>query len=682
MRKNVYNIVAPLILVFVVLVLMMPRTAKFNYDYRKGRPWKYETLFAQFDFPIYKTDEQLRQERSSFDETVIPYYRFSEEITNKNLKAISGLDLENLRNAVISAMRSIYQKGVIQDETTRKFDGSLSNEVIFIQKNKRAEKVPLSEVYKVSDARAKLLADISPLTRRNVDSLFRKAGVYDYLVPNVLFDEQTTTIVHSESDKSVSPTSGYVSAGQLIVSSGEIVTSDIAQILDSYKREYVMNMGAEGPAILYWIGNILIALGFVVILFLAIYYANRRIFLDSRYPYLLTVFSLAALTGLLIVRTNENLLFYIPFTLFALYLQAFMRKRVIAPVYIISLMPLLVFAHNGAVLFVMYIVAGMIAIYVFDYFQKGWRQFVTAFITFGVLALLYLGFRAADLIEGNVWLTLLSLFIGSMLTVAGYPLVFLFEKLFNLVSNSRLIELCDTSNPLVRELEKKAPGTFQHSLQVMNMVEAVARAVDDNPNQLRAGALYHDLGKMNNPLCFVENESVALKTETFHKYHEDLTPLQSAQDIIRHVTDGVEIAKKHHLPSIIVDFIKTHHGTTKVTYFYNKFLQQGGSEENVSDFTYPGPPPSTKSQILLMLCDSVEAASRTLTDYSLESCSRFIDRIVAGKMEEGQFDNADITVRELSIVKDTLVNYLAQTHHERIVYPNRKNKKNKSILSL
>ena len=216
----------------------------------------------------------------------------------------------------------------------------------------------------------------------------------------------------------------------------------------------------------------------------------------------------------------------------------------------------------------------------------------------------------------------------------------------------------------------------------MNMVEAVARAVDDNPNQLRAGALYHDLGKMNNPLCFVENESVALKTETFHKYHEDLTPLQSAQDIIRHVTDGVEIAKKHHLPSIIVDFIKTHHGTTKVTYFYNKFLQQGGSEENVSDFTYPGPPPSTKSQILLMLCDSVEAASRTLTDYSLESCSRFIDRIVAGKMEEGQFDNADITVRELSIVKDTLVNYLAQTHHERIVYPNRKNKKNKSILSL
>ncbi|HBH21010.1 MAG TPA: hypothetical protein DDX33_03205, partial [Rikenellaceae bacterium] len=280
----------------------------------------------------------------------------------------------------------------------------------------------------------------------------------------------------------------------------------------------------------------------------------------------------------------------------------------------------------------------------------------------------------SDLVAGGVWYAILALFVGSMLSVAGYPLVYLFEKIFNLVSNSRLAELCNTSNPLIRELEQKAPGTFQHSLQVMNMADAVSRLVDVNPDLVRAGALYHDIGKINNPLCFIENEFM-VKTDA--KYHSGLTPIQSAKDIIRHVSDGVEIAQKHRLPKVIIDFIDTHHGTTVVRYFYNQFLKEGGDPSLISEFRYTGHKPETKAQIVVMLCDSIEAASRTLKGNNDRIYSDFVESIVAGKMEEGQFDDADISISELKALKEGLKQYLAQLNHERVVYP--KNKLNKNI---
>ena len=275
----------------------------------------------------------------------------------------------------------------------------------------------------------------------------------------------------------------------------------------------------------------------------------------------------------------------------------------------------------------------------------------------------------------NVWSSLLCLFIGSMLTVAGYPMVYLFERLFNLVSNSRLIELCDVSNPLIRELEQKAPGTFQHSLQVMNMVDVVARAVDANADLVRAAALYHDIGKLYNPLCFVENESLVPR-DGGPRYHEGMPPEQSAREIIRHVPEGVELAQKHRLPEMIIDFIRSHHGTTTTGYFYGQFLAAGGDPAMADEFRYPGIKPETKEQIILMLCDSIEAASRTLTEYTPEAYSAFVERIVAGKMDEGQFEHADISISELGTVKETIKQYIAQTHHERVAYPKKKSRKN------
>ena len=673
MRKNLYlRILVPFGIAFLLLVLLMPRSAKFAYDYRKGRAWKYETLYAQFDFPIYKTEEQIREERGNASTEAIPYYKFSDEIVSRNLRSAERLDLGNLRSAVVSSMRAIYQKGVMADEGSRRH-ASDDPDIIYIQRDKRAVKYPVAEVFRLTEARSRLLADISEVSSVNVDSLFRAQGVYDLLVPNLLYDEMTTALVHAESATSISPTSGYVNAGQLIVQEDEIVTAEVAQMLDSYKREFEANVGYLGPPALMLLGNVLIALAILALLFLSIYFNNPRIFEDSRFPYLVVVFLLGALASLILIRVGERYLMLFPFTIVALLLQAFMRNRVVVPVYVVSLLPLLIFSHDGAVLFVMYFVAGMVAILAFRYFNRGWKQFITALITFAVLALVYLGFRAADMVAGNVWRALLQLFIGSMATVALYPLIFLFERLFNLVSNSRLIELCDVSNPLIRELEQKAPGTFQHSLQVMNMADAAARAIGANADLVRAGALYHDIGKMNNPLCFIENESLVSR-EGSPRYHAGMSPEQSARDIIRHMSDGVEIAQKHHLPDVIADFIRSHHGTTTTGYFYNQFLRSGGDPALAGEFRYPGIKPVSKEQIILMLCDSVEAASRTLTEFTPEAYSAFVERIVAGKMDEGQFEHADITISELGTVKETLKQYLAQIHHERIVYPKQKSK--------
>jgi len=674
MNRTLIRILAPLGVAFLLLVWLMPRGAKFAYDYRKGRSWKYETLYAQFDFPIYKTDEQIREERLHASTEVIPYYKFSDEVSARSLRSAERLDLGTLRGALVSSMRAIYQKGVMADEGDRR---SVEEEpdVIYIQRDKRAVKYPVTEIYHLSEARSRLLSDLSDVSGKNVDSLLRAVGAYDLLVPNLLFDEQTTALVHAESATSISPTSGYVSAGQLIVQEDEIVTAEIAQMLDSYKREFETSVGYVGSPLMMLFGNALIALAILVLLYLSIFFNNPRIFEDSRFPYLMVVFLLSAVVTLILVRVDEKSLLIVPFTLVALLLQAFMRNRVVVPVYVVSLLPLLIFSHDGVVLFVMYFTAGMVAILSFRFFNRGWKQFITAVITFVVLALVYLGFRSAEMVAGNVWRALLLLFVGSMLTVAGYPLIYLFERLFNLVSNSRLIELCDVSNPLLRELEKKAPGTFQHSLQVMNMVDAAARAIGANADLVRAGALYHDIGKMNNPLCFIENESLVAK-DGAPRYHEGMTPEQSARDIIRHMVDGVEIARKHRLPDAMVDFIRSHHGTTTTGYFYNQFLRAGGDPALAGEFRYPGVKPVTKEQIILMLCDSVEAASRTLTEYTPEAYSAFVERIVAGKMEEGQFDQADITISELGTIKETLKQYLAQIHHERIVYP-QKNQNNK-----
>ncbi len=671
-----YRVLIPLVVLFLVLTLIFPRTAKFSYDYRKGSPWSHETLLAQFDFPILKTDEQIREEKSRSKSVVIPYYRYRQDIVDNCLKAAEGIDMGGysyLRPLIVASMDGIYSNGVVPDEGV-KLDGHSdpSGAVLYIQKDKRAGKKPVSEVFKESEAKNRLLSDIAAkYPRINADSVLRSAGIYDFIVPNLEYDPKTTELVRSESSNQVSTTQGFVSAGQLIVSEGEIVTAEIAQMLDSYKVEYENSMGYGGPRILFWLGNAFIAFALVLLFFLMIYFLNRRLFMDHRkFWYLIFIFIIASVLALIINKFAPRCLYMVPFTLTALYLEAFFKNKVIFPICCVSFLPLLVFAENGVVLFVMFLLGSIVAVFTFRFFNQGWQQFIMSGIVFVSILVTYFGFRMIDMVNDDPYMAVLYMFIGSMLIVAGYPLIYLFERMFNLVSSSRLRELCDTNNKLLRELEHKAPGTFQHSLQVMNMCDAAARAIDANVLLVRAGALYHDIGKMKNPLCFIENESMSPKGV---HYHEHLSPKESARAIIKHVSDGLELAAENRLPDVIQDFILTHHGTSNTSYFYNKYLNEGGDPNDVSDFFYKGRKPQTKEQIILMICDTLEAASRTLKDNSAATFSVFVENIVASKMKIGQFDQADISIKDLNTVKETLKAYLSQIYHERVVYPQRKN---------
>ena len=671
-----YRVLIPLVVLFVILTLMFPRTAKFSYDYRKGSPWSHETLIAQFDFPILKTEEQLREERSRNKAVVVPYYRYRQDIVDNCRKAAEGIDMGGysyLRPLVLSAMDGIYSNGVVADEGVR-LDNNAdpSAAVLYVQKDKRAGKRPVSEVFKESEAKNRLLSVISAkYPSINADSVLRTSGIYDFITPNLEYDPKTTELVRSESSALVSTTQGFVSAGQLIVSEGEIVTAEIAQMLDSYRVEYENSMGYGGPRFLFWLGNAFIASMLVLMFFLMIYFLNRRLLLDHhKFWYLIFIFIIASILALSINKFAPKCLYLVPFTLTALYLEAFFKNKVIFPICCVSFLPLLIFAENGIVLFVMFLLASIVAVFVFKYFNQGWQQFIMSGIVFLTLLVTYFGFRLIDMVSDDPYIAVLYMFIGSMLIVAGYPLIYLFERMFNLVSSSRLRELCDTNNKLLRELEHKAPGTFQHSLQVMNMCDAAARAIDANVLLVRAGALYHDIGKMKNPLCFIENESMS--PGGVH-YHEGLSPKESAKAIIKHVSDGLELAAEYRLPDVIREFILTHHGTSNTSYFYNKYLNEGGNPDDVSDFFYPGRKPQTKEQIILMICDTLEAASRTLKDNSAATFSVFVENIVASKMKIGQFDEADISIKDLNTVKETLKAYLSQIYHERVVYPQRKN---------
>ena len=669
-----YKVYLPLIVLFLGLVFLLPRNPKFNYDYRKGSPWMYETLISQFDFPVLKTEMQLQQEKLQAWSEVTPYFRLDLEAVRNIDDRLSEKDFGEypmLRGAVAKALSEVYAHGVVAssgfDNVNDVFEKGTG--YIYVQQDRNAIKVPVSEVFTQDQAVSYMMESLKQaFPRQDIGTIWNTAELSDLVKPDLIYDQETTQIVHEEFIDNISPTQGVIRAGQEIVANGEIVTAEIEQLLDSYKAEYNVSIGYEAPSVYQWISNVLIAFSLVLLLFLSIYYCNYTIFnMFNKYLYLILVFTLSAVATCLVEMTDPSLYYMIPFTLIALYLLAFFKTRMVFAVYLISLLPMLLIAPDGVELFFIFLVAGGVGILVFGFFNKGWLQFVTALIVFVVMVLVWGAFRLADGPESfNEYRTITKMALGAFMSVAGYPLIYLFEKIFKLVSNSKLVELSDTSNKLLRELADKAPGTFQHSLQVMNLADAAARAIDANVLLVRAGALYHDIGKIANPQCFTENETPGVR------YHADLTPKESAQEIIRHVADGLALAEKHGLPGIVRDFIKTHHGTTSTGYFYTKYLNDGGDPDDVADFFYDGEKPVTKEQVILMICDALEAASRSLKDYSPESISALVDRIIDGKSSDGQLTNSVISLHELNVVREEVKTYLQQMYHSRISYPKRR----------
>lgn len=672
-----FRVYFPFLILLVLLVFLMPRSSRFNYDYKKGETWSYETLVARFDFPILKTDQQLMREYEKVGGTVIPYYRHDPSVSSKIQSLLYSTEMgahSHIKAEVASVLSDIYSKGVLSSARILKdsTENANQNRLIYIQHDRRARKVPVSEVYSVETAENALMSVLRNMHPDVADSLSDALALRNLVVPDLIFDQQTTDIMHSESVDDISKTSGVFRTGQVIVSSGEIVTAEVMQLLDSYKAEYEQSVGYSGNSFFLWAGNSLIALALVFVLFLAIYYCNYKIFARmNKLLYLLLIYSLSVVAASLVAKIDTSLFYMVPFTLVAFYLIAFFKKRLVLVVYVMSLIPVLIFAPNGMELFVIYLVAGVVGMFLFQKFNRGWLQFVTAFFVFISMAAVWAAFRLVEgvdtLHEYNV---LIDMALGSLLLVACYPLIYLFEKVFSLLSASKLVDLSDTSNDLLRMLADKAPGTFQHSLQVMNIADAAARAIDAYVPLVRAGALYHDIGKIANPQCFTENQAAGVD------YHAGLSPKESAQEIIRHIHDGLALADKYGLPKEIKDCILTHHGTTKTGYFYTKYLNDGGDPEDVAAFSYDGKKPTTKEQVILMICDAVEAASRSLKGYSNEEVSELVDRIMDGKAQEGQFSDSVISLRELNVVKETIKSYMMQMYHSRVAYPKR-NQRNK-----
>ena len=663
-----YKVYLPLVILFALLVFVMPRSPKFNYDYRKGSIWMYEDFISQFDFPLLKSEEQYKAELQKAGSSVVPVYRQDPSVLEAAYSQLSSYDLgkyNDLKPLVNASLGRIYSKGVLPRNAAVESAG-----VLYLQKDVRASKVPFSEVYTIDAAVSALRHSLSSeMPEAVADSLFG-AALAGLVNSDLVYDQQLTDLIHEENVALVSPTIGVIKAGQTLVSQGELITEEVEQILDSYKAEYEANVGYAGTPALQWVGNSLVALFLVLVLFFAIYFCNYHIFEKyNKYLYVLLVFALSAVASFVVAQTEPRYFYMVPYTLIALYLLAFFSRRLVFTVYFISLLPMLIVAPEGIELFFIYLCGGVVVIYVFDYFNRGWLQFVSALITFAVMALVWMSFR---LVNGADTFTtfrpLGHLSLAALLSVAGYPLIYLFEKMFMLVSSSKLVELSDTSRPLLRMLADKAPGTFQHSLQVMNLSDAVARSIDANIPLIRAAALYHDIGKIANPQCFTENETPGVR------YHEGLTPKESAQEIIRHVSDGLALADKYGVPGVLKDFIRSHHGTTCTAYFLTQYLNAGGDPAETEEFYYNGVKPVTREQVILMLCDAVEAASRSLKDYSEQSISALVDKIVDGKADDGQLSDSDISLREVNRIKEVMKSYLKQMYHSRVSYPKREAK--------
>ena len=663
-----YKVYLPLVLLFALLVFVMPRSPKFNYDYRKGSVWMYEDLVSQFDFPLLKSEEQYKAELQKVGASVVPVYRQDPAVLEAAYLQLSSSDLGKynaVKPHINASLGRIYSKGVLPRNAVVEPAG-----VMYIQKDVRASKVPFSEVYTMESASSALRQSLSSEISETVaDSLFN-AALVGLVNSDLVFDQQLTDLIHEENVALVSPTMGVIKAGQTIVSQGELITEEVEQMLDSYKAEYEANVGYAGPPVLQWAGNSLVALFLVLVLFFAIYFCNYHIFETyNKYLYVLLVFAISAIASFVVAQTEPRFFYMVPYTLIALYLLAFFTRRLVFTVYFISLLPMLIVAPEGIELFFIYLCGGVVVIYVFDYFNRGWLQFVSALITFAVMALVWVSFRLVGGVDTFTTLRPLGhLALAAFLSVAGYPLIYLFEKMFMLVSSSKLVELSDTSRPLLRMLADKAPGTFQHSLQVMNLSDAVARSIDANIPLIRAAALYHDIGKIANPQCFTENETPGVR------YHEGLSPKESAQEIIRHVGDGLALADKYGVPGVLKDFIRTHHGTTCTAYFMTQYLNAGGDPAETEEFYYNGVKPVTREQVILMLCDAVEAASRSLKDYSEQSISALVDKIVDGKADDGQLSDSDISLREVTRIKEVMKSYLQQMYHSRVSYPKRESK--------
>jgi putative nucleotidyltransferase with HDIG domain len=663
-------------LVFVIAILLItyifPRQSSFKYNFSEGKPWQYGLLTAPFDFPIYKPDSQLKAEQDSILEFYEPYFEVNEEV---ELNSIANFDADvNLDSKLADlspeyklyirkSLNEIYATGVMRAVDYDKIKNSKTG-AFRLRKGNIAESREIESFYTIRSAYEKILNE----TPEGIyDSVLKSANINEYISENIIFDEAFSEKARLEFIQQVDISRGMVQQGQRIIDQGEIVDSRTYNILSSLKQVSEERSGGSNKSTWKLIGQ------FVLIMFmLASFYMYLLYFRPNEYRNRMHVIFMLMLivlfVGLTALTVHLDLfnVYIIPFTIVTILIRTFIDSRTALFASLITIILSALMVQFPFEFIVLQISATMVSIFMLKELSERSQLIRSSFFILFTYSLVYLGLVMYQ--EGNVtqanWVMLIYFLMNFILIMFSYSLIYLVEKSFGFISGVTLIELSNINKPLLKELSEKTPGTFQHSLQVSNLAMAAAVKLGANASLIRTGALYHDIGKMMNPAFFTENQAPGMNPHAGLPYEE------SARIIINHVKDGVKIAQKNNIPQQIIDFIETHHGTSMPKYFYNSWKNANpGKEANEDNFRYPGPNPFTKEGAIMMMADSVEAASRSLPLYNEETIRQLVDKIIDTQLSEGYFKSAPITFRDVQTVKNVFVDKLLTIYHTRIAYP-------------
>lgn len=654
-----------------VIVYFLPNEGKFNYQFDINKPWKYGLLQASFDFPIYKNDIQVQKEQDSILADYQPYFQIDKEAEKNVLSKLREDYNKTLRHSlpgtdyvryIERTLKALYEDGIIAGNDLKRMEEDSIIAIRLVDKNVATSRF-IDQLYTVKEAYEYLLnADTTHYKKK----ILQQCNLNDYITPNLVYDEEKSEAAQKDLLSNISWANGFVLNGQKIIDRGEIVDEQTYNILESLRKEWEKRSDSVQEKRLTLAGQIL-----YVGIFLFCFMAYLELFRADYYERKGTLTLLFALIvffpvlSSIMVEQNLSSIYVVPFAMIPIIVRVFLDSRTafMAHVTIILLCSItLRFPHEFILL---QVVAGMVAIYSLRELSQRSQLLRTALVVFISYALLYFAFELIhedDLTKLNTRMYIYFMINGILLLFA-YPLLFLLEKIFRFTSDVTLVELSNINNSLLREMSEVAPGTFQHSLQMANLAAAAANKIGGKSQLVRTGALYHDIGKMVNPAFFTENQSGV-------NPHKSLSYEQSAQVIISHITDGLKLAEKHNLPKVIKDFISTHHGRGLTKYFYISYKNEHPDEEvDQEKFRYPGPNPFTKEQAVLMMADSVEAASRSLPEYTEESISTLVDKIIDTQVSEGYFKECPITFKDIATVKALFKEKLKTMYHTRISYP-------------
>ena len=659
----------------VTIVYLFPKGGQFPYNIQKGKPWQYENLYAPFDFAILKTDEDVSKEKEEIEANKKLYFTVKEDVYEKveqqylskilyiqEDSAAAGLGKSRIKTFGLKFLQNVYKTGFLNKADNEKV---LKNTIITLRIGNEAEDI-LSDNLFTTEMLVPAIQKYVDKTRyqkleQNFTTLF-----FDILEPNIFYDEEFTQKVIDEEIRGITVNKGLVTENERIIAKGDVVEGEKYEILISLKSEYDSQLWSKSNYNWIVFGyTILVAL---VLLMLMLFLQRYRKSIWENNTKLTFIFFNVILIVFLVTIVQKywlNYIYVVPVIILPIVFKAFFDARLGLFAHVVTVMILGFIVPNSFEFIFLQIIAGIVTILTVSELHRRANLFFSIIKITGVYMLSYLAF---SIIQGGYaeqlkWEYFVMFALNGVLSFLSLFLILIYEKTFNLVSDVSLLELSNTNSKLLRELNEKAPGTFQHSMQVANLAEGSANEIGANAMLVRTGALYHDIGKMVNPMYFIENQTTSVNP------HNELPPDDSANIIIDHVLKGIEIAKKNRLPDRIIDFIRTHHGTTMVYYFYRKQNDITPDQVDAKDFTYPGPIPFSKETAILMMCDACEAASKSIKDPTAMLIDELVEKIINVQMSNGQYMNSDITFKEIQTIKKVIKKKLNNIYHLRIEYP-------------